>query len=94
MEEAGSAVRDEDTFIGGLRCIADLCGSERAEYYNNPVKGLHYQHSFTEQWDQSYSRQYITLWDQDFRRQCPSGYSSDFKDGNMHWTSTLQEDIP
>lgn len=74
--EEGSPTWDIDTLIEGAKCLANLSGPGRVNYYSNALKGLHYANSFTELLNRTYSQQPITIWDQDIRYQCPPSWSN------------------
>lgn len=74
-----------ETFTEGVRTLANLCGPDRAKYYDNPLKGLNYPTTFTQLWNRAHPQCPITFWDQNFRRQCPAGWTNMLEDTNTGW---------
>lgn len=60
-----------ETFTEGVKTLTNLCGPNKAEYYDMPLKGLNYPTIFTQLWNEAYPP--ITIWCQNIRRQCPAG---------------------
>jgi hypothetical protein len=71
IDTDGSAIWDVDTFTEDVQRFAELCGSQRSKYYDNPLEGLHYPNTFLGQWAQSYPELPRPLWLDDFKWQCP-----------------------
>jgi hypothetical protein len=72
----GAPIWDRDTFIEGIKRFAELLGSQRSEYYDNPLKGLHYPDTFLNQWTRSYPQLPTPMWLDGFKWQCPPGWCS------------------
>lgn len=76
----GSTMWDVDTYIEGLKQLANIVGRERTKYYDNPLKGVHFPDSFAEQWNKAHPKQSISVLDRDIRYQCPPSWSNELKD--------------
>lgn len=84
-DDNGGPIWDPNTFIEGVRRFAELLGSQRSQYYDNPLKRLHYPHTFLNQWAQSYSELPDPRWLDDFRWQCPPGWLSKIVKPHNAW---------
>jgi len=82
----------KEAFKEGMLTFANICGSERAKYFPNPIKGIHSQASFTKTWNSTYPQHSITMFDLDIRRQCPSSWSSELRDitSTCAWVLTYE----
>ncbi|EHA21827.1 hypothetical protein ASPNIDRAFT_53663 [Aspergillus niger ATCC 1015] len=88
----GSATWDVDTYIEGMKRLANLVGPERVIYYDEPLKGLHYPDTFAELWNKANPQQPITVYDRDIRYQCPPSWSNGLKDN--HQVLTYEGEAP
>ncbi|KAL1581934.1 hypothetical protein WHR41_09518 [Cladosporium halotolerans] len=83
-----------ETFTEGVKTLANLCGPNRVEYYDMPLKGLNYPTTFTQLWNEAYPRYPITLWNQNVRRQCPAGWTNTLEDKDTRWVIRYIGDKP
>lgn len=84
-DDRGAPIWNEDTFIEGIKRFAELLGSKRSDYYDSPIKGLHYPHTFLEQWARSYPQFPTPLWLDDLQWQSPPGWLSEIIEPHKHW---------